>query len=141
MFVCQFHAKLRFCLRRGKQCRCENKNQPPSTAKACEGQKKPDPVPAPSPLSFFDNNVGDTTDLDVSEEESVPPEQSTDQKSPVSFDGLDQYIQTATTQPSDIESSTGDVVALATDDANQNADQYGSQDISFGNGDVTWAAW
>lgn len=90
-------------LTRGKQCRCENKNQPPDTGKACEGQTQPDPFPAPKPKT--NDKVGDAIDLDSSEDASVPTEQTTDQESPNIFEGLGQSFQTAsvTTQPSEFD--------------------------------------
>lgn len=108
-------------------------------ATACDGQSKPDPVPAPSPESLSDKS---------SEEASVPPKQTTDQGSE-SSDGLDQNFQTPsdTTQSSEPEDTTDEDVAWAADDANQDANQDGGQadqdegqDVDSGTGDIPGTA-
>lgn len=78
MYVCQSHKQINFCLTGGKQCRCENKNEPPGTAEACAGQTNPDPVPAPTPISDGEPLSEDTSAMasldDTTSSESTPDE-------------------------------------------------------------------
>ena len=65
--VClSIHAKPVFCLTR-KQCRCENKHQPPNPAQACQGQTDPEPIYPPRPKS--NDKDGDGSNVNWSEED------------------------------------------------------------------------
>ncbi|MCJ1262717.1 hypothetical protein MMC22_002587 [Lobaria immixta] len=111
-------------------CRCENKNEPPDTGKACQGQTKPDPVPAPSPKSESGDKVGDASDLGSFEEAYVPTEETTEQESPDSSEGSDQFFETAsdTTQPSESEDTSATTQADDADEVDAGQDYAGQDD-------------